>query len=340
MSHLPPREIELGRHVRLAALWALSFLLLLGLGVSWLGLDEAWAQLARLGPGLVLLVLGLSLVNYGLRTLRWQALCQAVGIDVPLRRNAVYYLTGFAFTITPGKLGEVVRLWLLRRYHGHAYERTLGLLVMDRVTDAVPLLALCLIGASRFTGQAWSVAAMAVLVLTGLGLILRPDWLVPLVKFAYARVRRMKRLFGRVLRLLRTLRALVAPRVLAGALLLGLIGWSAEILGAWLVLEALGAEVGLVATAFVFGFGMLVGGLPLFPGGVGGAEGTMIGLLLLLGVDTTTAIAATAITRLATLGFAVALGFLVLPLSLAWPVRPGPGLRPASVPWPGGPQPR
>jgi uncharacterized protein (TIRG00374 family) len=120
--------------------------------------------------------------------------------------------------------------------------------------------------------------------------------------------------------MLRALEALLAPLVLGTALILGLIGWSAEIAGAWLVLNALGAEVGLVATAFVFGCSMLVGGLPLFPGGIGGAEGTMIALLLVLGVDAATAVAATAIIRLATLGFAVALGFLVLPISLTRPL--------------------
>ena len=61
---------------------------------------------------------------------------------------------------------------------------------------------------------------------------------------------------------------------------------------------------------------MLVGALPLFPGGVGGAEGTMVALLLLLGADTATAVAGTAVIRLCTLGFAVVLGFLALPFAL------------------------
>jgi uncharacterized protein (TIRG00374 family) len=60
---------------------------------------------------------------------------------------------------------------------------------------------------------------------------------------------------------------------------LGLAGWSAEVLATWLVLDGLGADVGLAAAAFVFAFGMLVGGLPIFPGGVGGAEATMVACL-------------------------------------------------------------
>jgi uncharacterized protein (TIRG00374 family) len=88
-----------------------------------------------------------------------------------------------------------------------------------------------------------------------------------------------------------------------------------------------------MTVAFIFGFSMLVGALPLFPGGIGGAEGTMIGLFALMGVPLGTAIAATAVIRMLTLGFAVVLGFLALPLvaSARAPSRPGP-LQPPAVP--------
>ena len=323
---MQPRDVDLGRYLRMAVLWALYFVLVLTLGIAWLGLDEILPRLARLSVSVVLLVLGLSLFNYLLRALRWQVLSEAVGVRVPLVRNSLYYVAGFAFTITPGKLGEVIRLWLLRRHHGVPYERSLGPLVVDRVTDAVPLLALCLLGAGRVAGQGWGLVAVTVFVLTGVALILRPGWLAFLVRAAYGRLRRLPRLFVRILRTLRLLQVLAAPRVLALALLLGLVGWSAEILGAWLVLDALGAEIDLLATAFIFSFAMLVGALPLFPGGVGGAEGTMIAFLLLAGVDNGAAVTATAIIRLATLGFAVVLGFLALPMSLARPA-PSAGMR-------------
>lgn len=314
----PPKPpFDLARAARHGAVWAvLGFAALLAAAAAWLGLDEAFGALDRLGPGAVLLALGLSLANYLLRAVRWQVLCRAMGVRLPFPRNGLHYVAGFAFTVTPGKLGEAVRLWLLRRDCGAAYERTLGLLVVDRVTDAVPLLALCLVGMGRFAGQGWSVAIAAAAVLAGLGLVLRPDWLAAILKGVYGRLRRAPRLFARALRLLRALRRLVAPPVLARALALGLLGWTAEVVAAWWIFRALGIEIDLAAAAFVFAFGMLVGAVPLFPGGVGGAEGAMVALLLLLGADAAAAVAATAVIRLCTLGFAVALGFAALPFSL------------------------
>jgi glycosyltransferase 2 family protein len=311
------RDLDTARLARRAALWAGGVLLLLALALPAFGGRKLGHSLARLDPPLVLGLLGLSLANYALRSLRWHLLSRAAGLRVPFLRNSLYYVAGFAFTVTPGKAGEVVRLWLLRRHHGVPYRRTLGLVAVDRLADAVPLLALCLPGATAFAGQGRSVAAVAAVVLGGSVLALRPGWLAALVKFAYGRLRVRPRSFAAVLRALRSLRALVVPPVLLTALGLGLVGWSAEVLASWLVLHRLGVEISLPAAAAVFGFGMLVGGLPLFPGGVGGAEGAMIGLLVLLGVGLGTAATATAIIRATTLGFALVLGFLVLPLA-AW----------------------
>ena len=219
-----PSEPDIGRSVRLGALWALSLMTLITLGMFWFGFDETLAQLERINPRVLLLVLGLSFLNYLLRAVRWQILCRVLEVRVPFGRNALYFLAGFAFTVTPGKLGEVVRLWLLRRDHGAAYERTLSLLVMDRVTDAVPMLALCLLGTARFAGQSWSVVAMIALMLGTLALLLRPGWLALAIKLLYGRLRRTRRLFGRALRPVRALRALTAPSVLALALALGVPG--------------------------------------------------------------------------------------------------------------------
>jgi uncharacterized protein (TIRG00374 family) len=53
---------------------------------------------------------------------------------------------------------------------------------------------------------------------------------------------------------------------------------------------------------------MLAGALSFMPGGLGSAEAVMGGLLMLSGMSGAEAVAATALTRIATLWFAVAIG--------------------------------
>ena len=92
-----------------------------------------------------------------------------------------------------------------------------------------------------------------------------------------------------------------------------MIGWSFEGTAFWLLLGWLGADVSLAAATAIFLIAVLSGALSGLPGGLGGTEATSVALLLLQGVPLETAILATAIIRVATLWFAVGIGFCVLP---------------------------
>jgi uncharacterized protein (TIRG00374 family) len=80
----------------------------------------------------------------------------------------------------------------------------------------------------------------------------------------------------------------------------------------YVVLTALGAEISPYVAAGIYATGILAGALSFLPGGLGSAEAVMALLLLLAGIDTTTAIAAILICRIVALWYAVALGMLVV----------------------------
>ena len=97
---------------------------------------------------------------------------------------------------------------------------------------------------------------------------------------------------------------------------LGVVGWGSEATGLWLVLQALGSPLPPGDAAAVFALSLVAGVVSLLPGGLGGTEAGMVGLLLLRGVPSATALAATLTVRLATLWFAVVLGLCFLPFAL------------------------
>lgn len=304
------------RALALLVLGLLAFALVLAAAGLVAGWREVAAELARLDAALLLGLVAISLANYLLRGLRWWLLARANGTALSLGRALLDYTAGFALTATPGKLGEVVRLWLLRRHGGHPYERTMGLLVLDRLSDALPMLLLMVAGAATVGGYLGPVALVALLVVVPGSVVLHPAPLHRATLALYRLTGRAGRFLVRARRAARALGALATPRLLAAACTLGVLGWAAEIAGlAWLM-DALAHPIGLAAAAFVFGFAMLVGALPFFPGGVGGTEATMIALLLALAAPLEVAVVATGVCRLATLGFATLLGLLALPLAI------------------------
>jgi uncharacterized membrane protein YbhN (UPF0104 family) len=66
-------------------------------------------EIPRLTSILPLLFL-ISLISYIVRYARWHWLLRRAGHDTPCIRGFLAYLSGFAFTATPGKVGELVRM--------------------------------------------------------------------------------------------------------------------------------------------------------------------------------------------------------------------------------------
>jgi len=282
-----------------------------------LGGGELWRDLDLLSGEVVLGLLGLSLVNYLLRAWRWLIYSRRLGVDVPLGRNALYFVAGFALGTTPGKIGEAFRVWLIERCHGYRYERVTPLFIADRLSDMNGVLALCLVGALGFPGHFWPAAAVALAVGLVTLAFVRPRVLRGAVNLGYGALRpHGRRLFAKARTALRHTQRLFEPRLYLATLLLSAAGWFAESFAFhWLLLD-LGQAVSLPQSVFVFTFAIVIGALSMLPGGLGSAEATMMGLLVLLGVEFGTALVATAVIRVTTLWFGVALGFAAMPFAL------------------------
>jgi len=93
-------------------------------------------------------------------------------------------------------------------------------------------------------------------------------------------------------------------------------GWLAEGAALFLLLRHFGADVTFLNAVFVFSFSIIVGAISMLPGGLGSTEATIVILLKALGVDLDTALAATAIIRITTFWFAVAIGVLLMPAAM------------------------
>jgi uncharacterized protein (TIRG00374 family) len=284
---------------------------------------DVLGRLSALSPLTLLGLLGLSLVNYVSRGLRWLLFSRRLGVIVPPGRNLLIFVAGFALTTTPGKVGEGFRLWLIERRYGYRYERLGPLFLADRLSDMNGVLLLLLISTFGFPGQAWlALPGAIVVVLVTVAFVFPGPLIEGLAGLYRLGGRRGRRLFARLRTALRHTARLLAPRVYLPALALSLAGWLAESGAfAWL-LHDLGAPVPALAAMGIFTLSLVAGGVSMLPGGLGGAEAVLLGALLALGVELDRAVAATAVIRLTTLWFGVALGWVAMPAALRLTRRP------------------
>ncbi|MEO0342124.1 MAG: lysylphosphatidylglycerol synthase transmembrane domain-containing protein [Pseudomonadota bacterium] len=277
--------------------------------------NGVWQKLGQITALQWAAVLCLALLNYLLRGLRWQIYLKRLDLHLPLLKSIYHYLGGFAFTLTPARVGELVRLHWVAEATGRKEPALLPLGVMDRVSDllATGVLLLTAIG---FTSMGGGGTIVPVLFAFGIVYIAtHPGFLRRSVEFGYWVLQRWPRAFATMRHALGEIRTFMKPTILLPTTALGIIGWLAEAYALYLILEWLGAPLPFWLVVFIFKTALLGGGATGLPGGVGGIEAIMVGLLTLNSVPIDIALAATAIIRAATLWFAVVLGFAAFPLA-------------------------
>ncbi|MCK0142391.1 lysylphosphatidylglycerol synthase transmembrane domain-containing protein [Aliiroseovarius sp. F20344] len=298
----------------LLGLFALVLAGLLGLAAA-TGWEETREQLMKLSWMQFAALLALSLVNYLFRGLRWHIFARKLGLPTGLFQNLRHFLGGFAMSVTPGRLGELVRMRWLRRETGWSFERTAPLVLVDRASDLTAMaLILGLALAFSTTGIAGGLP-VTILALIAAFAATRPRLLAWFATMGHRVTGRFARLWAKVRRAAHSLSAFTSPTLMAVAAIVGVIGWIAEGYAFHLLLMWMGADIGFAKAVAIFVFSTLAGGLTGAPGGVGGAEAAMIALLALEGVPLEVSLPATAIIRVTTLWFAIGLGLLIFPIA-------------------------
>lgn len=297
------------RALLLVVLFSAAGYLVFSIWGGWQDVVAAFAQVGLVGCAIAL---ALSLVNYGVRFVRWQKFLLLLGHRVYTPESLRIYIAGFGLTILPGKAGEAIRSVFLKN-HGITYPESLAAFFSEHFSNLIAMLLLVAIGLWVYPPAQPLVVILAVAIVIVLVVIQQTKWLRALERIAQNKL--PPRLAGLAVStvsiVLHSGRCFRLPMLLYG-IALGLIAWGAEGLAFYYIMHVLGSDMPLQTALFIYAFSMLVGALSFLPGGLGGAEATMVTLLMLNHIEPPQAVAATVLIRLATLWFAVVLGIVAL----------------------------
>jgi glycosyltransferase 2 family protein len=262
------------------------------------------------------LVLLLVVVGWLMRGWRFYYYLRSNGADVPLGYSISSFLAGFALTSTPGKLGEAVKGVFLKQDYGVSVTRVVGIVMMERLMDLAGVLLLASFSVLLFKGWEKVFLACAGLVIAGGAFLCMERLYRPVLEW-FGRFSVLSKICNKVLGILETGRSLVTGRILAVGLVVSTIAWGMESASLYLILQGFKLQSTILQANFVYCISTLVGALSMLPGGIGGTEAGMIGLLKFMGISYTEGLPSVLLIRLCTLWFAIAvgLGFMVILLA-------------------------
>lgn len=300
---------------------AVSLAAVLAVSAFVIGVDALADNLGKFTPNLFLICLLLMTWQVGCRFARWYFFARNLGVPMGPGEAVLYYGAGFGVAVTPGRLGELLRLWFLERRFAIPYRRLAGLYVADRLSDATAYLVLLAVGAMtarHLYPVAW-VTMLAPILLALAVVTPRPGLLAIDVLYGLVRGRfagRGRKMFAWLRRAIRNMSILFRPRVYLAGLLIGTIGWCAAPLVLSLSLAQLGISLSPFLAAAIYAAGALAGGASMLPGGVGASDTVLVVLLVAADVPIDAAIASMIVTRITFLWTPVGLGLVVLPVAL------------------------
>lgn len=274
--------------------------------------DRVLNLLKAIEPGYLPLIMAAVLFNYLLRFGKWCYFLSIIQVRIPWRTNLWVFFSSFTMVLSPGKIGELVKSFLLRGRFNIPVAKTGPVVIAERLTDLLGLIVLCLIGFSQFAFGGSTIFMVAALILLLIISFTRPAFW-QLVAKVLNRFERLAKLKKPVKTIEESTRDLLSLRALLFTTPLSALSWAGEGVALYLIFQALQVELpGLLMIAiFAHAFSSIVGALSFLPGGLLVTEGTLGMFFVFVKIADAQALSATFLIRAVTLWFAVILGTLV-----------------------------
>jgi len=262
-------------------------------------------------------ILGFTCLNYVLRWAKWDYYLHRLAVHnkVNYLDSALMFTAGMVMSVTPGKIGEVFKSYLLKRVNGTPITTSAPIVLAERLTDGLAMLLLMALGLTLYPPARLAFVVLLVGSIVGIVLLqFRPfvEWMIAFIE----RLPLGNKIAPRLRDIYESTLQLMGWKVILVSTLISFVSWGFECVAFYYVLTGLGIEGSallLLQATFVFAASTLFGLVSFLPGGLGASEASSAGLLVfLVGMSSGAASAATLIIRFCTLWFGVMLGLVAL----------------------------
>lgn len=257
-------------------------------------------------------VMSLTLLSFCLRYLRYYLLLKWSGQPSLVSAGWWAYLSGFALTATPGKLGELLRIRYFGRL-GISADRVVSAFIFERTLDLIVVFALAIVYVTDLN-MLWLAALFVSLLLVALVVAtLYPEILRRYSVFCMQiKWIRFSRLLEFLVNVLLGCRVWIKLSTILISLTIGVMAWSLISFAFIYLLDRLNIHIPWLGAFSTYPMAMLAGAASMLPGGFGSTEAAIVFQLKWHEIDSSVAILVAVVIRLGTMWFSVFCGFAAI----------------------------
>ena len=290
----------------------LAGLLYLGFTV-YAEIDQLIIAFAKFNWLWIPVIIVLTLFNYFTRFLKWKYYLNLLHVKIKSSDSLLIFLSGLVMSVTPGKMGELLKSYLVKEVTATPVSKTAPIILLERITDFVSLIIIALAGAYFFEFGRGIILVVGLFFLVLIIVMGNRKLALPIITFL-----EKKKIFEKYINSLHSAYEssyqMLRGKPLILMLLLSTVAWFFECLGYHLILINFGVNLGLLWASFAYAFSTIVGAITMLPGGLGATKGSLAFLVIQKGFSKEIGVASTFIIRVVTLWFAVLVGIVSVSL--------------------------
>lgn len=295
---------------RVVAAALFGVLLLVGL-FSLTGFNEVFSIVKRANPLFIAAIAVVYPVSFLFRTWRWRVLLRASG-HLASRANVFRcIMAGWLLnSLIPARAGDVMRGYALKTTEGTPFSVGIGTIVIERVLDMLVLSAMMVIVASFYlrSGRTIYLAGAALLIALALFVALIAVYVVG-DRIADALETYVDGVSGSVRTVQQALdRVSDNPFAVMLSAGLSIPVWLIEVTTIYFAARAVNLNLGVVSTVTAGVSAFVSQSVPITPGGLGTYEAAITSVLVLFGIDSSTATALALVDHFTRLGVIYVVG--------------------------------
>jgi uncharacterized protein (TIRG00374 family) len=253
------------------------------------------------------ILLLLSLGNYFARFYKWQFYLNIIDVKLTKIDSFSIFMSGLVMSITPGKMGELLKSYLVKQVNAAPISKTAPIILAERATDFLSLTIMALIGAYYFD-YGKNIALIIGIVITFGIIVITNKTIFNKIIFILSKIKIVSKYLDNLQTAYSSSSKLLSVSPLISMTLLSAVSWGFECFGYYLVLTNFGLKIDVLWSFFGYSFATIVGAVSMLPGGLGVTEGSLTLMVIQKGLSENDALASTFIIRVVTLWFAVLVG--------------------------------
>ena len=265
----------------------------------------------------------LSLVSAGWVALyfRWVLLLKNLKYSLPHKENFPIFLSGFALSVAPGKVAELLKSQLQKENFDLPIKISAPVILIERFYNAIGIIIISIFGILVFDFSGIIILITTCLLIL-IFFILRSERLFHIFIQKISKISFLSKFSNSFMNSYDVIKESTRPKIFIISSILSAIYWIFESIAVYFILKSFGIDLLSIFDVIpTYATSIILGVASFIPAGLGVSESTLIGLLSLQGLTISTAVSLTIFIRLLTLWYSVFIGFIALKISGAFSIN-------------------